>query len=79
VQESRDQVKKMGETLRTLNGIFRNMQTDVETMRAADLKDQVRSTIDKTHTHMHILIYVNAIPIYIYTYMIDHIYKGIRR
>jgi hypothetical protein len=32
----------MGETLRTLNGIFRNMQTDVEAMRAADLKDQVR-------------------------------------
>lgn len=40
-QESRDQVRKMGDTLRTLNGIFRNMQTDVEAMRAADLKDQV--------------------------------------
>jgi hypothetical protein len=49
VQESRDQVKKMGETLRTLNGIFRNMQTDVETMRAADLKDQVPLEPDKQY------------------------------
>ena len=51
-QEARDQVKKMGETLRTLNGIFRNMQTDVETMRAADLKDQVRLRLRHSKTFL---------------------------
>ncbi|CAM9108122.1 unnamed protein product [Discosporangium mesarthrocarpum] len=41
-RDAKAQVSRMGETLRTLNGIFKNMQADGEAMTEADLKDRCR-------------------------------------
>ena len=42
-REAKAQVDRMGDTLRTLNGIFKTMQADGKAMNEVDLKDRCRS------------------------------------
>lgn len=42
-KEARAQVDRMGDTLRTLNGIFKTMQADGKAITEVDLKDRCRS------------------------------------
>eukprot|EP00953_Heterococcus_sp_UTEX-ZZ885_P008050 4828-Heterococcus_DN1.PRE.1 len=52
VEEAKLATERMSESLRTLNGIFRNMQGDGDALAASDLRDKVRRLeyIDSVHT-----------------------------